>query len=70
MKLAISNQSLHRFAISGAWFFIIISLLHLTWAMVALVPRFDRVSLYQAIDAGGNHGAVGLTYTGFGGLLS
>lgn len=69
MKLPISNQSLHRFAIGGAWFFIIISLLHLSWAMIALVPGFDRVSLYQAMDGSGSHGAVGLTYTGVGGLL-
>ena len=69
MKLPISNQSLHRFAIGGAWFFIVISVLTLGGTLFALASGVPRVELLEVEAGGRSHSATGLSYTGAGGFL-
>lgn len=64
------RQSLERFAIGGAWFFIVVSLLHLLWAIgVQWSGPRGTFKLYHTVVDGISYDAWALTYTGFVGLL-
>lgn len=59
------RPAMHRFALGGSWFFIIVSLLHLAWALTALLPDPGGTSakLYHTVSGGVSYDAVGLTYS-------
>jgi hypothetical protein len=66
-----SRKSLRAFAISGAWFFIVVSLAHLLWAIgQKWSDPAGTFKLYHAIVDGRSYDAWGLTYTGTLGLLT
>ena len=61
---------LQRFAQGGAWFFIVVSLLHLAWAIgVKWSDPAGPTRLYQTSVGGITYDAWALTYTGRLGLL-
>ncbi len=65
-----SPRSLGAFAIGGAWFFIVVSLVHVMWAI--WVMRGDPAGatrLYHTVVGDVSYDAWGLTYTGVIGLV-
>lgn len=61
---------MHRFAIGGAWLFIVVSLLTLAGAFIALTSGVQSVALLNVSAGGQMHTAPGLTYSGAaGGML-
>ncbi len=64
------RRSLERFAVGGAWFFIVVSLLHLLWAIgVKWAEPAGTFKLYHTVVDDISYDAWALTYTGFVGLL-
>ncbi len=62
-------QPVHKLLISGAWFFVVISLLHLMWAAGMKMDNPDGiVTLYSTVVGQEVYDAWGLTYTGKMGL--
>jgi hypothetical protein len=62
-------QPLHKLMISGAWFFVVISLLHLMWAAGMKIDNPDNVvKLYSTVVGEQVYDAWGLTYSGKMGL--
>ncbi len=69
-RLKPGRRSLERFAVGGAWFFIVVSLLHLLWAIGVQwgEPR-GTFKLYHTVVDDISYDAWALTYTGVVGLL-
>ena len=56
---------------AGAWFFIVVSLLHVTFAIATMWPEPEGTfKLYHAVVGDKSFDALGLTYTGYFGLFS
>ena len=65
-----SWPTLRPFAIGGAWFFIVVSLAHLAWAIAAKSGSpGGLVTLYQTSVGDEVYRAWGLAYHGWSGLL-
>ncbi len=65
-----SRHSLGVFAAVGAWFFIVVSLLHVSWAIAVMWgDPSGPTKLYHTVVGGVSYDAWGLTYTGILGLL-
>ena len=63
-------QPFHKLLITGAWFFIIVSLLHLSWAIGTKLDNPEGVTkLYSTVVGTQAYDAWGLTYTGEMGLV-
>lgn len=63
-------RSLGAFAIGGAWFFIVVSLVHVMWAIsVMWGDPAGATSLYHTVVGDVSYDAWGLTYTGVIGLV-
>ena len=66
-----SGKSLKTLAVAGAWFFIVVSLGHLVWAVGhKWSDPAGTFKLYHTIVDGHSHDAWGLTYSGTLGLLT
>jgi hypothetical protein len=66
-----SRRSLKAFAVAGAWFFIVVSLGHLVWAVGhKWSDPAGTFKLYHTIVDGHSYDAWGLTYGGTLGLLT
>ena len=64
------RRSLGAFAVGGAWFFIVFSLLRVSWAIVVMwADPASTTSLYHTVVGDVSYDAWGLTYTGIAGLL-
>ena len=65
-----SRPTLRRFAIGAAWFFIVVSLAHLVFAVgVKFSEPSGTFKMYHAVVGDHSYDALGLTYTGIFGLL-
>lgn len=65
-----SRRSLGAFAVGGAWFFIVVSLLHVSWAIaVKWGDPAGTTKLYHTVVGGVSYDALWLTYTGVFGLV-
>ena len=65
-----SRPTLRQFAIGAAWFFIVISLAHLVFAVgVKFSEPSGTFKMYHAVVGDHSYDALGLTYTGVLGLL-
>lgn len=65
-----SRHSLGVFAAVGAWFFIVVSLLHVSWAIAVMWgDPSGPTKLYHTVVGGVSYDAWGLTYTGVIGLV-
>lgn len=63
-------RPVHKLLITGAWFFIIVSLLNVAWAVGMLVEGSpESVTLYSSQNGADTFEAWGLTYTGTSGLV-
>ena len=63
-------RSLGAFAIGGAWFFIVVSLLHVVWAITVMSGGdLGTYKLYHTVVGDVSYDAWGLTYTGVLGLV-
>jgi hypothetical protein len=62
-----SRQTVSRFAVTAAWFFIVVSLAHLVW--VIGVGGDGTTKLYHTAVGGYSYDGWGLTYTNTPGLL-
>jgi hypothetical protein len=70
-RIVPSRRSLGTFAIAGAWFFIVVSLGHLVWAVGhKWADPASTFKLYHTIVDGHSYDAWGLTYSGVFGLLT
>lgn len=69
-RIVPSRAAVSQFATAGAWFFIVVSLLHLLWAVGAKWgDTAGTAKLYHTIVDGRSYDAPGLTYSGTFGLL-
>ncbi len=69
-RLKPDRRSLERFAVGGAWFFIVVSLVHLLWAIgVKWSEPAGTFKLYHTVVEDVSYDAWALTYTGVVGLL-
>ncbi len=65
-----SRRSLGPFAVGAAWFFIVVSLLHVVWAaVVKLGDPGATFKTYHTVVGGVSYDAWGLTYSGIVGVL-
>ncbi len=66
-----SPGSLGALAVGGAWFFIVISLLHVSWAITGMWSgdSLGTYSVYHTVVGDVSYDAWALTYTGIVGLL-
>ncbi len=65
------RRTVGKLAVGGAWFFIVISLLHLLWAIgVKWQEPAGTYKLYHTVVGNVSYDAWGLTYTGVLGLLT
>ena len=65
------RRTVGKLAASGAWFFIVVSLLHLLWAIgVKWAEPAGTYKLYHTVVGDVSYDAWGLTYTGVLGLLT
>ncbi len=65
------RRTVGKLAVGGAWFFIVISLLHLLWAIgVKWQEPAGTYKLYHTVVGGVSYDAWGMTYTGVLGLLT
>jgi hypothetical protein len=70
-RIVPSRKALRTFAVAGAWFFIVVSLGHLVWALGhKWSDPAGTTKLYHTILDGHSHDAWGLTYSGTLGLLT
>ena len=70
-RIVPSGKSLKTLAVAGAWFFIVVSLGHLVWAVGhKWSDPAGTFKLYHTILDGHSHDAWGLTYSGTLGLLT
>lgn len=64
------STTVQKYAIGGAWFFIVASVLHLAWVIGVKIPDPGGVTkLYHTVVDGVSYDAWGLTYDGTPGLL-
>ncbi len=64
------RRSLGAFAVGGAWFFIVVSLLRVSWAIAVMWgDPASTTKLYYTVVGDVSYDAWGLTYTGIVGLL-
>lgn len=64
------DWTLRQWALGGAWFFIVVSALHLVWVIGMKSGSAEgSTKLYHTIVGGVSHDAIGLTYSGTFGLL-
>lgn len=69
-RLLPGRRSLRGFALGSAWFFIVVSLLHLVWAvLIKLGSPGGTFKLYHTVVDGVSYDAWALVYTGWLGLL-
>ncbi len=65
------RRTVGKLAVGGAWFFIVVSLLHLLWAIgVKWQEPAGTFKLYHTVIGDVSYDAWGLTYTGVLGLLT
>ena len=66
-----SPRSLGALAVGGAWFFIVVSLLHVLWAITVMSggDSLGTYKLYHTVVGDISYDAWALTYTGIVGLL-
>ncbi len=65
-----SPRSLGALAVGGAWFFIVVSLLHVVWAITVMSGGdLGTYKLYHTVVGDVSYDAWGLTYTGIVGLV-
>ena len=66
-----SRRSLGVFAVGGAWFFIVVSLLHVMWAITVMWgdDPIGTYKLYHTVVGDVSYDAWAMTYTGIAGLL-
>ena len=70
-RFAQSLAPLRTFALAGAWFFIAFSFARLLWVVGAKwVDPSGTYKLLYTVIGDRSYDALGLTYTGLGGLLS
>jgi hypothetical protein len=70
-RIVPSRKTLRTFAVAGAWFFIVVSLAHLFWAIGhKWSDPAGTTKLYHAVVDGRSYDAWGLTYRGTLGLLT
>ncbi len=63
-------RSLGAFAVGWAWFFIVVSILHVLWAITVMSGGdLGTYKLYNTVVDGVSYDAWGLTYTGVVGLV-
>ncbi len=69
LRDSIDRTSMHKLALGGAWFFVVVSQLYLVWAGAMLLSgATDSASLYTAMHGGESVSAIGLSYTGAPGI--
>jgi len=69
-NLTLGRRSLERFAVVGAWFFIVVSVLHLLWAIgVKWSEPSGTFMLYHTVVDDVSYDAWALSYTGVVGLV-
>jgi hypothetical protein len=69
-RIVPSRKSLRTFAVAGAWFFIVVSLAHLLWAVGhKWSDPAGTYKLYHAVVGDRSYDALGLTYRGTLGLI-
>jgi len=65
------RRTIGKLAVGGAWFFIVVSLLHLMWAIgVKWQEPAGTYKVYHTVVGNVSYDAWGLTYTGIFGLLT
>ncbi|MHC4303458.1 MAG: hypothetical protein ACYSW2_03095 [Planctomycetota bacterium] len=70
-RIVPNRKSLRAFAVAGAWFFIVVSLGHLVWAVgQKWSDPAGTFKLYHAVVDGHSYDGWGLTYSGTLGLLT
>jgi hypothetical protein len=71
LRFVPSRTSLRKFAVAGAWLFIVVSLGHVLWATgYKWSDPSGTYKLYHAVVGDRSYDAVGLTYSGIGGLTT
>ncbi len=69
-RLKPNGRSLGILAVGGAWFFIVVSLLHVSWAIAVMwVDPSGPIKLYHTVVGDVSYDAWALTYAGVVGLV-